>query len=81
MSGQPRCRRRKGAPNLILSNFNSTTGEWLQEVKDICDYVVTVADKFIERRERQRNVWDVLYPYEQFVMEMNLMEQMEMEGK
>jgi len=67
---------------LILSNFNSTKGEWshqrqqvwLQEVKDICDYTVAVADKFIERRER--SVWHVFYPYEH-AMEMNLMEEME----
>jgi len=70
--------------NIILSNFSSTTGErsrqrqlvWLQEVEDICDYTVAVADKFIERRERLRSVSHVFYPYEQHAMEMNLMEQM-----
>jgi len=70
---------------LILSNFNSTTGKWsqqrqqvwLQEVKDICDYTVAVAAKFIERRERQRSVWHLFYPYQQHFMEMNLMKQME----
>ncbi|KAK7356548.1 hypothetical protein VNO80_15822 [Phaseolus coccineus] len=72
------------AQNIILSSSNSTwylseqsERVWLQEVKDICNYTVAVAEKFIERRERQRRVWHALYPYEQHAMEMNLMEQME----
>ncbi|CAJ1976612.1 unnamed protein product [Sphenostylis stenocarpa] len=71
---------------LILSNFNSTTGEWsqqretvwLQEIKDICDHTVAVADKFIDRRERRRSFWEVLNPYSQHAMEMSLMKEMEL---
>ncbi|KAL5139282.1 Disease resistance RPP8-like protein 3 [Glycine soja] len=43
-----------------VSNLNSTTGElsqrenvWLEEVKEVCDYTVGVAEKFIARREKR----------------------------
>ncbi|WVY96599.1 hypothetical protein V8G54_028750 [Vigna mungo] len=72
------------AQSIILSSFNSLEDRsqrservWLQEVKDICDYTVSVAEKFIKRRERSRNVWGVLYPFEQHVVEMNLLKHME----
>ncbi|CAJ1976614.1 unnamed protein product [Sphenostylis stenocarpa] len=71
------------AHNIVLSNFNSTCNctqlsetVWLQELKDICDYTVDVAEKFIARRDRLRNVWLVFCSFEQHLMEMTLMQQM-----
>ncbi|QCE07790.1 uncharacterized protein LOC114191481 [Vigna unguiculata] len=69
--------------SLILSSYDSP-GDWSQservcllEIEDIFFYTASVAEKFIKRIERPRNVWAVLYPFEQHGVEMNLMKEIE----
>ncbi|KAG5004649.1 hypothetical protein AAZX31_10G186200 [Glycine max] len=69
-----------------VSNLNSTTGElsqrenvWLEEVKEVCDYTVGVAEKFIARTEKRSSMGRLcqfLYLFELYASKHEFMKKM-----